>query len=302
VERLKLSNPPRINVLPFLFTAPAAVLIIFVYAVPFIFSVFMSFTDWTGLGFNWNFIGLQNYFDLFHERRMEQVLSNNLTYLFFLVVVQNILAIFLALLMNKTFRYRNLFRAVLFMPTCIATVAVGFVWSIMLDPVNGPLPLLSKRFSIPLVSEFTWLGDSGNAIYLVLLVSMWQWVAWNMIIYLAGLQSIPGEFLEAAAIDGAGAGTRLFRVILPSLRPAVTVNLILSTISVLKFFDLPYVLTKGGPGYSTETIAITMYSYTFLYNKMGYGMAITMIMFIVILLITISQFFILKRNDGDLPG
>ncbi|MDR3337380.1 MAG: sugar ABC transporter permease [Treponema sp.] len=292
----------KVNPLPLLFTAPAAILIIFVYAVPFVFSILASLTDWTGIGFNWHFIGMRNYFDLFHEKRMEQVLLNNIKYLFFLVIVQNILSVFLALLLNKSFRLRNMFRTILFMPTCIATIAVGFIWSLMFDPVNGPLPLLSKYFRIPAISGFTWLGDSVNAIYLVIFVSMWQWVAWNMIIYLAGLQNVPQELLQAAEIDGAGPAACFAHVIIPSLRPAITVNLILSAISVLKFFDLPYVMTKGGPGYSTETIAITTYSYTFLYNKLGYGTAISLVMFLVILLITVFQLFILKRNEGDLPG
>jgi ABC-type sugar transport system permease subunit len=291
-----------INLLPFLFTAPAAALILFVYAVPFVFSIFVSLTDWTGIGFNWHFIGLRNYYDLFHEKRMGQVLLNNVKYLFFLVIVQNVLAVLLALLLNKSFRFRNIFRTILFMPTCIATVAVGFIWSLMFDPVNGPLPLLSRQFSIPGFSEFTWLGDTSNAIYLVIFVSIWQWVAWNMIIYLAGLQNVPRELLEAAEIDGAGSSACFFHIIIPSLGPAISVNLILSTISVLKFFDLPCVMTRGGPGYATETIALTTYSYTFFYNKLGYGTAMSLVMFLVIMLITAFQFLILKRSEGDLPG
>ncbi len=287
---------------PFFYLAPSILFLLFVYAGPFVFNLYISLTDWTGIGFQWNFTGFRNYRELFGEKRIGQVLLNNLVYLFFLVFIQNVFAILLALLLNKEFRLRNFFRSLLFMPTVIATVAVGFIWSLMFDPVNGPLPILSRQLNLPFLSEFSWLGDSNRAIYLVIFVSMWQWTSWNMIIYLAGIQGIPKEMYESSDIDGAKGLIKLKAITLPLLRPAVTVNLILSTISVLKFFDLPYVLTKGGPGYATETLAITLYSYTFLYNKLGYGTAISLVLFTAVMLITILQLSILKKGEEDLAG
>jgi raffinose/stachyose/melibiose transport system permease protein len=301
-NRVRTISPKKhVEPLSYAFLAPAAFFILFIYALPFLFSVAASFTNWTGLGYNWRFIGFRNYRDLFRERRIAQVLMNNLRYLFFLVLVQNALSVCAALLLNKPFRGRNLIQAVVFMPTCIATVAVGFIWSLMFDSVNGPLPLFFKKIlpSLSWLKDFYWLGDAKRAIYLIIFTSMWQWIPWNMVIYIAGLRNIPPELLEAGEVDGAGPFRRFFFILLPGLHPAIAVNMILSTISVLKFFDLPYVMTKGGPGYATETLAITTYSYTFLYNKLGYGTAISMVMFAGIMMITLIQFFFFRRGEGD---
>ncbi|HWQ80592.1 MAG TPA: sugar ABC transporter permease, partial [Anaerovoracaceae bacterium] len=284
----------------FLFLLPAALLIIFVFAGPLMISFCASLTDWTGIGFTWNFIGFQNYADILKEQRIGQIAVNSMLYLFFLVFIQNGLAILIALLLNKNFKGKDLFRSLLFMPTVVATVAVGFIWSMIFDPVNGALPILSDKLNLPLLGDFSWLGDSKYAIYLIILVSMWQWTGWNMIIYLAGLQGIPEDLYESAALAGASSFDRFRYITLPLLRPAVTVNIVLSTISVFKFFDLPYILTKGGPGYATETIAITIYSNSFMYNKFGYGSALSFILFTVVMAVTVVQLFILKKGEEDL--
>jgi ABC-type sugar transport system permease subunit len=281
----------------FIFILPSALFMLFIFTVPLVFSLLAGFTDWSGLGFRWNFVGLANYFEMLRSKEMHRILINMALYLFFLVFIQNVVALFIALLLNKTFRLRNFVRSVLFMPTVIATVAVGFIWSLLLDPVSGVFPFLAAKSGLSFLADFTWLGSSDAAIFLVILISMWQWTGLNAVIFLAGLQGIPAELYEAGDIDGVSDRARLTHITLPLLQPAIKVNIILTTISVFKIFDLPYVLTKGGPGFSTESVAIMIYSRTFMYDRFGYGAAISLTLFVVVMLVTLIQLRLFAKAE-----
>ena len=285
--------------LPYLFMLPSILILLGVYLLPFLYSLYISVTDWSGMGQKLNFVGLSNYKGLFEEPHFWETLRNNLIYFVELVGIQFIISMVLAVVLNAAFKGRNFFRALYFMPTIICTLAVGFIWNIMFDPINGPIKTLLKNAGFLELSRIMWLGNTKTAIHAVSFVSRWQWRGWSMVIYLAGLQSIDKNLYEAAEIDGANAVQKFFKVTLPLLAPSITVNLVNSTIGALKIFDLPFIMTGGGPGHATESLAMMMYTYSFGLNKMGYGTAISIILFVVILIISGAQTTVLRRREDN---
>lgn len=285
--------------LSYLFMLPSILILLGVYLLPFLYSLYISVTDWSGMGQKLNFVGLSNYKGLFEEPHFWETLRNNLIYFVELVGIQFIISMVLAVVLNAAFKGRNFFRALYFMPTIICTLAVGFIWNIMFDPINGPIKTLLKNAGFLELSRIMWLGNTKTAIHAVSFVSLWQWTGWSMVIYLAGLQSIDKNLYEAAEIDGANAVQKFFKVTLPLLAPSITVNLVNSTIGALKIFDLPFIMTGGGPGHATESLAMMMYTYSFGLNKMGYGTAISIILFVVILIISGAQTTVLRRREDN---
>ena len=278
---------------------PSLALLLGVYLIPFVYSIFISLTDWSGIGMDMNFVGLGNYIDLFQENHFLEVLRNNVIYLIELVGVQFVVSLVLAAVLNASFRGRNLFRAVYFMPTVICTIAIGFIWNIMFDPINGPIKTILESLGLTELSKIMWLGNTTTAIHAVSFVSVWQWTGWSMVIYLAGMQSIDKSLYEAAEIDGANALQKFFRITLPLLAPSITINLVNSTIGALKIFYLPFIMTSGGPGHATESLAMMMYTYSFGLDKMGYGTAISILLVVVILIISGIQTVVLRKREDE---
>ena len=288
--------------LPYLFMLPAIVLILFVFLLPFLASVYISLTDWNGMGWNMRFIGLKNFTNMIGARNINGVLLNNVKYFIILVFVQNSVAVLIAVLLNVKNRGQGFFRAVLFLPTIISAVAVSFIWNLMYDPIYGPVPNAANFLHLPGLAGSTWLGDPGLALYLIAFVSMWQWTGWNMVVYYAGLQTIPSELYESANMDGASAVQQFRHVTVPMLAPAITINMVVSSIGVLKIFDLPFVMANGGPGHSTTTFAIIIYNESFLANKIGYGTALSLVLFVLVLLISSLQTVYLRKREADIAG
>jgi len=275
---------------------PAILTILFVSLAPFLYSVAISLTDWDGISPSMSFVGLNNYKTMLTDSTLRDVLSNNVVYFIWLVGAQNVFALIIAMVLNGKFRGRNFFRATIFFPTLVSSVAVGFIWSLMYNPMAGVLTTISKILDLP-TKSLIWLGDPIFAKYSIIATSIWQWAGWNVIIYFAGLQSIPDEMYEAAAIDGAGVLKRTFFIVLPLLAPAITINIVMSSIGALKLFDLPYIMTGGGPGHTSSTIAIAIYHNSFLMNKMGYGTAISLVLFVLVLIVSAVQTILLRRQE-----
>ena len=285
--------------LPYYFMMPAILLLLVIYLVPFIYSIAISMTDWSGIGMDMKFVGIRNYIALFQENHFLEVLGNNVVYLIELVGIQFIVSLLLAAVLNAAFKGRNFFRALYFMPTVICTIAIGFIWNIMFDPINGPIKTILAEMGLDGLSKIMWLGNTKTAIHAVSFVSVWQWTGWSMVIYLAGMQSIDKSLYEAAEMDGAGVIQKFFKVTLPLLAPSITINLVNSTIGALKIFDLPFIMTSGGPGHSSESLAMMMYSYSFGLDKMGYGTAISIMLVVFIMIVSGIQTVILRKKEDD---
>lgn len=285
--------------LPYIYMSPAIILIILIYIAPLIYSIFISFTDWDGLSKNFNFVGLKNFIDFFSLSSRQVIVPFKNTFIFTLITVtiQNIIALFFAVLLNEKFRGRTFFRTVFFMPTIITTVAVGYIWRLVYDPIKGPIAFIGKKLGIDFLTNIRWLSNGKIALYSVILVNIWQWFGWNMVIFLAGLQTIPRDLYEAADIDGGSVIGKFMRITLPLLVPSITINVILSSIGGLRVYDLPYIMTQGGPGYATETVVMTITRISFYLGKYGLGAAITILLFIITLCIAIFQNVFFNRLE-----
>lgn len=282
---------------PYLFMMPALLLIFMVFLIPMIYSVVISMTDWDGISKSIHFIGLKNYGDILHESVIKEVLGNNLVYFFEIVIFQNLIALIVAAFLRRSFKGKNAFRAILFLPTVICTVAVGFIWNLMLDPVSGYIPALFAKLEIEPLSSVIWLGNIKTAIHTISFVNVWQWTGQTMMIYLAGITSIDEGLYEAADMDGAGHWQRFRHITLPLLAPSITINVVTTTVGTLKIFDLPFAMTGGGPGHATETLAMTIYTNSFNYGKVGYGTAISMVLFTFVMVVALVQMNLLRKRE-----
>lgn len=291
----------RRQALPILFLMPASVLVLFIFLVPFVYSGYISMTDWNGISREINYIGLSNYISIFKDKTIYEILRNNFIYFIEIVVFQNVLGVSIAALLKGKFKGRNFFRAALFLPTVVCTVAVGFVWNLLLDPTCGYIPAFFSKIGLDELASIIWLGDIRTAIHVISFVNIWQWVGQTTVIYLAGMMMVDDALYEAASIDGAGRQTKFFKITLPLLAPSITINLITATIGTLKIYDLPFTMTGGGPGHATESLAISIYTNSFTYNKMGYGTAMSLVLFLFVLIISILQMRVLhEREDAVL--
>lgn len=276
---------------------PAILLILFIFLIPFVYAIVISLTDWNGISKTFNFIGLDNYINMFKEAEILEVLRNNLFYFVEIVVIQNLLAIIIAAMLREKFRGKNFFRAALFLPTVICTVAIGFVWNLILDPINGYLPAFFNLIGLKSLGSVIWLGNTATSLHVISFVNIWQWTGQTMVIYLASMLSVDNSLYEAAGIDGASRFAQFRKITLPMLAPALTINLVTSTIGTLKIYDLPFTMTRGGPGHSSESLAISIYSNSFVYNKMGYGTAISLVLFVFVLIISVVQMRVLRSKE-----
>ena len=282
---------------PYLFIAPAALLFLLIYVGPMAATAMLSVTDWNGISKTFNFVGLKNFIDVFTNPKLLQPLGNTIFFTVCTVAIQCTLALLLAVALNRPFRGHNALRMVFFMPCVVSMVAVGYAWSLIYNPVMGPLALLSDKLGLTALSNIKWLADPDIVLLSIVIVNVWQWTGYNMVIYLAGLQSIPNNLYEAASIDGANGMQRFFRITLPMVAPSITINVIMATIGGLKAFDLMYVMTGGGPGHSSQTFAMASVDAFFTQNKAGLGSALSLIMFIMIMMVSWLQNHILSKNE-----
>jgi raffinose/stachyose/melibiose transport system permease protein len=283
--------------LPYVFMSPAILLLLFVYGGPIIAVFLLSLTDWNGISRTMNFIGLDNFIALASEKGFSISLQNTFLFLILTMVFQNLLALLMAVLLNSTLFGKSFFRTLFFLPSTISIVAIGLIWTLIFDPINGPIVYVANALGWESLANIKWLGNPDIVMYSIAFVNIWQWAGWNMVVYIAGLQSIPAESYESASIDGASFFAKLKYITIPMLAPAITINVVMTTIGGLKVFDLPFVMTGGGPGRASETLAMTIINNSFSLNKMGYGSAMSLILFILILLVTLIQNKVLSRAE-----
>ncbi|MBS4210026.1 sugar ABC transporter permease [Bacillus sp. FJAT-50079] len=281
------------------FLAPALI----VYLVYVVYSIFMTFFysmfKWSGIEAASDFIGLANYVQLMNDGVFWKSLTNNLILVATSVLTQIPLGLIMALLLFAPIRGIRLFRTVYFMPFLMSTVAIGLLFIFILDPNFG---LVNHFLSLLGLDSWQrgWLGESDTALWSVVAVISWQFAPFYMILFRASIVGIPDELYEAAKIDGANKWQNFIHVTLPLLMPTIVTSSILAIIGSLKYFDLIYVMTNGGPNNSTELMATYMYKQAFTNFNMGYGSAVSFGMFIIALIITLAVLGldnIRKRGD-----
>jgi ABC-type sugar transport systems, permease components len=280
-----------------LFILPAMLIFLIFFLYPVLSTLVYSFTDKETIGSTMNFVGLDNFKTLFTDTPEFYIaLKNNIIFTVEVTVIQSLLAFILALALDKKLKGKNFFKTYFFAPVVISSVAISLIWSFMYDPNTGVLNSIFDTLHMGFLKQ-NWLGNKKLAMFSIAMVQIWQWVGFEMIIFIAGLNTIPKETYEAADIEGANYFQQLQNVILPQIRPAMLMAVVLTTIGCFKVFDLVYIMTSGGPVHSTEVIAKLIYDYAFSYGKMGLGAALSTILLAVIMLVGFGQMYLLRDKD-----
>ncbi|WP_197713563.1 carbohydrate ABC transporter permease [Lederbergia lenta] len=255
--------------------------------IPVIASFVMSFTTWNGFG-KIEFIGLENYKNLFFDENFRISFINSILFTVISVPITLFLSVLIAIALNKGIRFVKVFRTAVFLPYVTATIAVAAVWQLIFNPSMGPINGFLMTLGID--NPPGWLSSPSWALVSVSIVYIWHSIGYYMILFLAGLQGIPNYLYEAADLDGAGAVSKFFNVTLPMLSPIVFFTTIIGVINSFKVFDLIYILTNGGPGRSTHVLVYDIYNTAFKQFEYGYASSMAYVLFMLILLFAFFQF------------
>ena len=281
------------------FIAPAFLFFTLFIIVPTIASVYYSFTSWDGLNPVVKFVGLANYKEIFTSARFGNALRNTVILTAFISILENSMALILALIVDNVKWGKNFFRSAFYVPVLISGIVSGFIWKIMYNYNFGAINSIFRSIGMGEACQ-DWLGNPKLALIMVGVVLIWKGAGYYMIIYLASLQSVPTDVVEAAAIDGASPIQRFKALTLPLISGAFTINLTLSLINGLKVFDQISVMTDGGPGFTTETIVYLLYKVGFNEGRQGFGTAVGIVLLFIILILNAVQQSILKRREVQL--
>lgn len=275
----------RDHLVGYLFVAPQLVGSVLFVFVPLGLVVWYSLHEWNVLADSFTYVGGENYQALVDDPRLPGVLGTTAVFSIGLVVVNLGLALVLAILLNQKLRGTIVFRTLFFSPVVVSLVAWTIVWGFLLQNdggINGVLRLLG-------IDGPNWLRSGGTAMAAVVLVQVFKNVGLNMVLFLAALQGVPGQLYEAATIDGAGAWTRFRRITLPMISPTVLLTSIITVVGSLQVFAQIAVLTQGGPGTSTTVLVYYLYQQAFQFHHFGYGSALSVLLFAIVLVLTLVQ-------------
>lgn len=267
-----------------IFIFPALVIYILFSILPFLYTIYYSFTDYTDMNpVNLSFVGLKNYLKVFDTPLMLTAIKNSVIYALLLTAFQTILGLPLAVILNKKLKSRNLLRAMFFFPAVFSSLIIGYLWSFIMSSSDfGLINNLIHSFGMDTMNFFA----ADNALYSVILTQVWQWTGWAMVIYLANLQSISPDLYEAADIDGATGLKKFFYVTLPLMCPSVKIIVVTGLIGGMKVFDIIYSMTGGGPGNATQTVMTVMMKKGISDGFYSTGAAFGVCFFIIVLVIS----------------
>ena len=274
------------------FVLPAAITVGAVIVFPWVFTIWMSFHEWK-IGGAQSFVGLSNYARLVSDPRFLEASWHTIVYTVLAVVLPLVFGTFAALVFNREFPLRGFLRGVFVMPMMATPVAIALVWAMMFHPQLGVLNYLLSLVGIP---PQAWVYHPASVIPSLVLVETWQWSPLVMLIVLGGLAAIPQEPYESAEIDGASAFQKFRYITLPMVAPFLMVAVIIRTIDALKSFDIIYAITQGGPGTASETINLYLYSVAFAYYDVGYGSAIAVVFFALIVALSFVMLYLRQRT------
>ncbi len=267
---------------------------------PFITGLFLTLTNWGGDSsiFTTKFVwtGLQNYIDSFADPKLWESLGLTLKYVISVVVLTNIVAFLLAVMVSANLKGRNIFRSIFFVPNLISGVILGFIWQFIFSKLTVYLGSLTGIE----ILKFSWLVDTDKAFMAMVIVTVWQLSGYMMLIYIAGLTSIPNEVIEASSLDGANGLQQYLKIKIPLMVPAFTISLFLTLRNSFMVYDSNLALTKGGPFRSTELISMHIYNEAFNLQHYQTGQAKAILLFLIVAAIATTQVYFTKRFElGD---
>ncbi len=277
---------------------PAITLVVMFYVIPNVLNFVLSFTDWSSRRPNPQFIGTDRFEELLGDEDVWNALWTTLRFAIIVMVIENIVALSLALGLEKSSRFNTGMRTVFFLPVLISPLAAGYVFLGILQTqgaLNGILGGFTALVDLP-VPRIEWLADSTWTLVLIACIHGWKYGGIHMLIYIAGLKAIPHEVIEAARIDGAGRWDTIRRVKMPLLAPAFTFNIALTLVGALSIFDIIIATTRGGPGRATEVLNMVVFQ-VFGSGRFSYATAVSLVLFVVILLVAFPLIWFLRRRE-----
>lgn len=275
--------------------APALIICSMLIFVPAVLAIAGSFHAFSLTSTDWNFVGLANYTKALNDPIFWVALKNNLIIVFGSVVLQVGIGCILAAILDRGIPSGStFFRTLIFMPMVVSSVAVALIWLIIFDPNVGILNAMVKAIGLT-PPQLGWLGDPDLSIWMVLIVAAWQHTGFMMVLILAGLQAIPKELYEAAALDGAKGIKAFWHITLPSIRNILIVAVLITTIGGFKVFDFIYVLTQGGPANSTQVLGTYIFLQGFSLTNMGYANAIAVVLLVIAVILGAVQLKVSRR-------
>lgn len=273
---------------------PATLLLGTFFLWPFFYGVWLSMTNWDGFS-QPAFIGLRNFTRLWSDRIFLGALENNVIFVFWVVILKNVLGLAVGLLLQRAGVGRAFFRASIFLPVTMSFVAVGLLWSWIYNPIFGLLNAVLDFIGMSGL-KLSWLGDANVALYSVIAVDVWKWLGFHSVIYLAGLQALPTEVYDSARIDGASAWHRFRYITVPLMMPVIFINTILAfSGAFVRNFDIVYVLTKGGPNHATEVVLTDMMNRAFSDGAIGYAAAMGYVLFLIVVVLSVGLLMLMRR-------
>lgn len=281
---------------PYLFLLPAAVVLVIFFFIPFFQTFLLSFLDYSHNIYKPEFIGLENYINLFKNPIFYKVLWNTFIYLFVAVPILAIFPLFLAILINQKIKGVTLYKILIYLPVIVSIVvaAIAFKW---LYADQGILNYLVTKLGMEPIG---WLTDPNYALYSVIIVTIWKGIGYYMIIYLAALMSVPKELYEACDIDGANFLTKHLTVTVPHIMPTIALVTTISAISAMKVFAEIYVMTKGGPLNSSKTIVYYIYERAFENLDLGFASAMAVVLLIIVMIFSLVNILCFERNKYNI--
>ncbi|MFB9330923.1 carbohydrate ABC transporter permease [Paenibacillus aurantiacus] len=278
-----------------LFTGPTLFAFITVMIVPFLYGIYLTFTNWDGISTSHSLVGLSNYGEVFKDGVFWKSFGLTLKYVFLSVILINAIAFALAYMLSRGMKGQSIFRAGFFVPNLVGGIVLGFIWQFIFSNV---LVYFGTKAGIPFLGA-SWLADPNKAFWSLVIVTVWQYAGYMMVIFVAGLMSVPGDILEAASIDGANGWTKMRKMILPLMIPSFIVTIFLSLQRCFMVYDLNLTLTKGGPFKSTEMVSMHVYEKAFLSRDYGVGQAEAFVLFLLVAAITLLQVYFSKRMEVE---
>lgn len=286
------------NIVPYLFLIPAGIILMLFFFIPFFESFLLSFQSYRQDIYNPQWIGLDNYFELFNSPVFWKTLINTFIFLIGAVPVLVVLPLIIAVAVNQKLRGINIYRVLIYIPVIVSLVVAGIAWK-WLYASSG---LLNYLMSLIHVGKIGWLTDPKIAIYSVIAVTVWKGLGYYMVVYLSALTTVPKELYEAADIDGASEIKKHLNVTVPCLMPAIALVSTISAISAMKIFVEIYIMTNGGPMNSTKTIVYYIYQRAFENLDLGYASAVGVVLLILIMILSVINIKFFENNKAAAVG
>ncbi len=276
----------------YLFISPILILFGLFRVYPSVQTLVFSFFEINIVAKTYEWVGFENFALLLEESDFLKAIANTFTYTFYIVVFSVFIGLVLASMFTSRMKLAGLFKAVYFVPFITATVAAAVVWSYLYDPKFGLFNMILKLMGLP---GRHWLTSSGEALSSIIIFSIWKYLGYNMVIFIAGLQNIPDTYYEAATIDGTGPLAQFFYITIPLLAPTIVFAVIYNSILSLKVFDQVFVLTAGGPAKASTVVVLELYEMAFLHYRFGYAASMAFVLFLLIMVVTLLQYLVGRK-------